>query len=173
MAPNQLVIHTDGACHGNPGPGGYAAWWSWNKERWELLGGSLDTTNNRMELGAVLAALRAIEQAQSQGMLLGVESIVIRSDSQYFIKGFSEWMPGWKRKGWIGSDKKPVKNQDIWKLLDAQLGGFSKPWSLEWVKGHSGDPHNEHADALAQEAVGIIKANRETSMQFRRRIPES
>lgn len=167
-----LVVHTDGACHGNPGPGGFAAWWSWEGEHWEVLGGARDTTNNRMELGAVLAGLRAIEQAQQQGFLKGVSEVLIRSDSQYVIKGITEWMPGWKKKGWLGSDKKPVKNQDLWKALDEVIRGFSKPWKMEWVRGHNGDVHNERADALAQEAVGRLKASREPSFHLKRRVSQ-
>lgn len=170
MAAIRLVIHTDGACHGNPGPGGYAAWWDWNGERWEVLGGSRQTTNNRMELGAVLAGLRAFKQAHAQGLMEGVSDVQIRSDSQYVIKGLTEWMPGWKKKNWVGSDKKPVKNQDLWKALDEELAGFSRPWSMEWVRGHNGDPHNEHADFLAQEAVGDIKASSEPQLHLKRRV---
>lgn len=172
MPSIQLAIHTDGACHGNPGPGGYAAWWTWNNERWEVMGGQRDTTNNRMELGAVLAALRAIEQAQQQGFLNNVGSILIRTDSQYVIKGATEWLEGWKRKGWRGSNKKPIKNQDLWVSLDVALNGFSKPWSMEWVRGHNGDVYNEHADALAQEAVKELKALGKPSVHYKRRIAQ-
>jgi ribonuclease HI len=172
MPSIQLTVNTDGACHGNPGPGGYAAWWTWNNERWEVLGGEINTTNNRMELGAVLAALRSIEQALHQGLMGEVGSVLIRSDSQYVIKGATEWMAGWKRKGWIGSDKKPIKNQDLWVALDKALSGFSKPWSMQWVRGHNGDFHNEHADALAQEAVQLLRSSSKPSLHHKRRVSQ-
>ena len=165
-----LVIHTDGACHGNPGPGGYGAWWEHAGERWESLGGVPDTTNNRMELEAVVHGLRAFEVARAEGLLLGIEKLVIRSDSQYVVKGLSEWIHGWKKNGWRNSAKAEVKNQDIWKVLDVLWSASSAPCQMEWVKGHAGDPHNEHADSLAQEGAAMIKASTKKRVGLRRRV---
>lgn len=170
MTAKTLVIHTDGACHGNPGPGGYGAFWELDGHRWEILGGMRHTTNNQMELGAVIAALRACKLAQSQGMCPPISSLVIRSDSQYVIKGSTQWRHNWKKKGWRGSDGKPVKNLEIWQALDALLDEIPHAWSMEWVKGHSGDPHNEHADTLAQEGVGLARASKQVSVHTKRKI---
>lgn len=171
MPDDIVVIHTDGACHGNPGPGGYGAFWEVNGERWEVLGGSRHTTNNQMELGAIISGLRALAQACEQGLLEKPRAIVIRSDSQYAIKGATEWRHGWKKKGWRGSDGKQVKNLEIWQTLDALLDSLSMGWSMEWVRGHNGDPHNEHADSLAQQGVAAVKQGNEPFVFLRRRLP--
>ena len=170
MAAEKVVIHTDGACHGNPGPGGYGAFWEVGGSRWEILGGTRHTTNNQMELGAIISGIRALVQACEQGLMPRPTAIVIRSDSQYAIKGATEWRHGWKKKGWKGSDGKLIKNLEIWQTLDAILSGLDAPWSMEWVRGHNGDPHNEHADQLAQEGVGLAKASTDRSVFLRRRV---
>lgn len=170
MIADVLVIHTDGACHGNPGPGGYGAFWEIEGHRWEVLGGMRDTTNNRMELGAVIASLRALKLAQAQGLCPVVSSLVIRTDSQYVIKGSTQWRHAWKKKGWRGSDAKPVKNLEIWQVLDALLEELPHAWDMEWVKGHSGDVYNEHADTLAQEGVSLARRSKEPYVHVKRKI---
>lgn len=141
-----LVIHTDGACSGNPGPGGYGAWWQDGAARIELSGGDPGTTNNRMELLGVIRALQAVRD-----MSTPPAQVVVRSDSQYVVKGLNEWMAGWKRRAW-----KDVKNPDLWQLLDDLRTGL--PVRFEWVRGHNGDPGNEHADLLAR--TGLAHARK-------------
>lgn len=170
ISDNALVIHTDGACHGNPGPGGYGAFWGYDGERWELFGGSAHTTNNQMELGAIIAGLKALHQAIEQNLVARPSSIVVRSDSQYAIKGATQWRHAWKKKGWKGSDGKTIKNLDLWQSLDGLLESMGPRWSMEWVRGHNGDPHNEHADLLAQEGVHLIKSSTSPSVSLRRRV---
>ncbi len=133
-----IEIYTDGACRGNPGPGGWGALLIAGKHRKEIYGGEPETTNNRMELTAAIEALAAVKN----------ESIIqLTTDSQYVRKGITEWLDGWKRKGWKNSQKKPVKNVDLWKRLDQQNQRHKVSW--HWVKGHSGHPGNEKADELA------------------------
>ena len=142
--PEHVVIYTDGACKGNPGPGGWGALLSKNGQQKEMFGGELDTTNNRMEMTAVIEALTALTKPYSVTLYL---------DSEYVRKGITEWIHGWKARGWRTAAKAPVKNVDLWQRLDALVstGGHKIEW--HWVKGHAGDPGNEHADALANKGV--------------------
>ena len=141
MTP-QVVIHTDGACSGNPGPGGWGAiLQSGGKER-ELRGGELATTNNRMELMAAIQALEALTRDCR---------VELHTDSTYVMKGISEWIHNWKRRGWLTADKKPVKNDDLWKRLDQARLRHEVDW--RWVKGHAGHELNERADQLAREGM--------------------
>ena len=142
MTEAAVDIYSDGACKGNPGPGGWGALIRAKGEERELFGGEPSTTNNRMELTAVIRALEALE----------VRSRVrVYTDSQYVQKGISEWILGWKRKGWRTADKKPVKNVDLWMRLDALAAGHHVEW--HWVRGHDGHPENERADALANRGI--------------------
>ncbi len=147
---DQVVIYTDGACKGNPGPGGWGALLrSPDGAEKELSGGELSTTNNRMEMLAVIQALTALKRPCAVRLYL---------DSQYVLKGMTEWLPGWKARGWKTAAKEPVKNVDLWQQLDQLVskGGHTIDWC--WVKGHAGDPGNERADALAN--VGVKMALR-------------
>jgi len=141
---NEVVIYTDGACKGNPGPGGWGAWLKSGPTEKELFGGELNTTNNRMELTAVIEGLSALKRPCKVTLYL---------DSQYVRQGITEWIRGWKAKGWLTSTKQPVKNVELWQRLDklVQEGGHAIEW--RWVKGHSGDPGNERADMLANKGV--------------------
>lgn len=139
-----LVIYTDGACSGNPGPGGWGVVMYHGNRTKELSGGAPSTTNNRMEMQAVIEALRAIKSSYSG-------KTVLFSDSTYVLKGLQEWLPGWKKRGWKTSAKKPVKNEDLWRELDALAQ--NRAIYFRWVKGHAGDVGNERADALATGAV--------------------
>ena len=141
---NEVVIYTDGACKGNPGPGGWGAWLKSGDTEKELFGGELGTTNNRMELQAVIEGLAALKRPCK---------VVLYLDSQYVRQGITEWIKGWKAKGWMTAAKQPVKNVELWKQLDklVQEGGHVIEW--RWVKGHSGDLGNERADMLANKGV--------------------
>ena len=139
-----LVIYTDGACSGNPGPGGWGVVMYHGNRQKELKGGAKETTNNRMEMMAVIEALKAIKKSYKG-------KTVLFSDSTYVLKGLQEWLPGWKKRGWKTAAKKPVKNDDLWKQLDTLAGQREIDW--RWVKGHSGDSGNERADELAREAI--------------------
>jgi ribonuclease HI len=147
----QVVIHTDGACSGNPGPGGWGAVLHFKDQEKELWGGELQTTNNRMELMAAIQALEALKKPCK---------VELHTDSQYVQKGIHEWIHGWKKRGWLTADKKPVKNDDLWKRLDAARLRHEVDW--RWVKGHAGHEFNERADALArrglQETLAAAKA---------------
>jgi ribonuclease HI len=138
----QVVIHTDGACSGNPGPGGWGAVLQYGDRERELTGGELGTTNNRMELMAAIQALEALKKPCK---------VELHTDSQYVMKGISEWIHNWKRRGWLTADKKPVKNDDLWKRLDQARLRHEVDW--RWVKGHAGHELNERADALAREGM--------------------
>ena len=139
-----LVIYTDGACSGNPGPGGWGVVMYHGRRTKELSGGDPATTNNRMEMQAVIEALQAIKPGFGG-------PVVLFTDSTYVLKGLTEWLPGWKRRGWKTAAKKPVRNADLWKTLD-QLAG-ARSVDFRWVKGHAGDAGNERADELATSAV--------------------
>jgi len=139
---SDVEIYTDGACRGNPGPGGWGAILRANGKERELSGHEAATTNNRMELMAVIMALAALKRGVSAR---------VHTDSLYVLKGFSEWLPQWKGRGWRTADKKPVKNQDLWERLDGEAARHTLQW--QWVKGHSGHPENERADALANAAI--------------------
>lgn len=142
---NQVVIYTDGACKGNPGPGGWGALLrSQDGAEKELFGGELETTNNRMEMMAVIQALSILKRPCA---------VTLHVDSQYVLKGMTEWLTGWKAKGWRTASKQPVKNVDLWQRLDHLVlqGGHTIDW--RWVRGHAGDPGNERADALANRGV--------------------
>ncbi|WP_309607199.1 ribonuclease HI [Phenylobacterium sp.] len=141
MTP-QVVIHTDGACSGNPGPGGWGAVLHYADREKVLCGGELATTNNRMELMAAIQALEALTKPCR---------VELHTDSQYVQKGIGEWIHGWKRRGWLTADKKPVKNDDLWKRLDAARARHEVDW--RWIKGHAGHEHNERADALARQGL--------------------
>ena len=140
-----LMIHADGACRGNPGPGGWGVLLSWNGTVKELSGSEADTTNNRMELTAVIMGLTALNRPTQA---------TVQTDSQYVIKGITEWLPAWKARGWRTADRKPVKNQDLWEQLERLTGQHDLSW--QWVKGHSGDPGNERVDELANLAIDAM-----------------
>ena len=139
-------VFTDGACSGNPGPGGWAALIRFGKQEKELSGGNAHTTNNRMELTAAIEALKALTRPCK---------VVLHTDSQYVVKGITEWLPGWKRRGWKNSQNKPVENRDLWEALDAA----TKPHKIDWlwVKGHAGHAENEHVDQLAVAAIAAFR----------------
>lgn len=139
---------TDGACKGNPGVGGWGAWLHSGEHRKELFGGAADTTNNRMELTAVIEGLRALTKPCE---------VTLYVDSTYVMNGITKWVAGWKRNGWRTSAKAPVKNADLWQALDDEIARHRITW--KWVKGHSGDPGNEHADELANRGVEQVRAS--------------
>lgn len=139
---SHVQIFTDGACRGNPGPGGWGALLRFGGEEKTLFGGQQDTTNNRMELTAVIEALGALKRPCD---------VTLTSDSTYVLKGIQEWMPNWKKRGWKTASKKPVKNVDLWKKLDVLIVEHKIDW--QWVKGHSGHPENELADQLANQGI--------------------
>jgi ribonuclease HI len=143
----QVVIYTDGACKGNPGPGGWGAWLRYGKHERELFGGEKLTTNNRMELMAVIQALTALSRPCK---------VTIHTDSEYVRKGITEWIHGWKQRGWKTADRKPVKNQELWQRLEALSHLHRIDW--RWVRGHAGDPGNERADALANQGCATVQA---------------
>ena len=148
MSLNQVVIYTDGACKGNPGPGGWGVLLrSPDGSEKELFGGELGTTNNRMEMMAVIQALAALKRPCEVSLHL---------DSQYVLKGITEWLPGWKAKGWKTAAKLPVKNMDLWQQLDGLVATAGHKIDWRWVKGHAGNPGNERADALANAGVEKI-----------------
>jgi ribonuclease HI len=144
MTEKVVEIYADGACKGNPGPGGWGVLLRAGGRDREMCGGEAQTTNNRMELMAVIEGLLSLEE-RSQ--------VRVYTDSQYVQKGISEWIHSWKRRGWLTADKKPVKNVDLWKRLDEISRGHDVEW--HWVKGHAGHPGNERADALANKGIGI------------------
>ena len=147
MADPHVSIYTDGACSGNPGPGGWAAILMFGDHEKELKGGEPLTTNNRMELMAAIAALEALSRPCI---------VDIHTDSRYVLDGITKWIVQWKRNGWRTSDKKPVKNDDLWRRLDAALGHHRVQW--HWVRGHAGHDFNERADELAREAIAAVRA---------------
>ncbi|NCT71534.1 MAG: ribonuclease HI [Xanthomonadaceae bacterium] len=137
-----VSIHTDGSCLGNPGPGGWAVLLRYGEKEREVVGGEAQTTNNRMELMAAIAALEVLTE--------GCE-VTLHIDSQYVRQGITEWMPGWVRRGWKTAGGDPVKNRDLWERLHAATGRHRIDW--KWVKGHNGDPDNERVDVLARNAA--------------------
>jgi ribonuclease HI len=141
-ATRSVEIYTDGACSGNPGPGGWGALLRWRGEERELWGGEAETTNNRMELTAAIMALESLKRPVSA---------VLYTDSTYVRDGITKWIVGWKQKGWKTANKKPVKNVDLWQRLDDALAGHDIDW--RWVKGHAGHPENERADELARRGI--------------------
>ena len=144
-----VVIYTDGACSGNPGPGGWGAILTSGSHRKELKGGEDHTTNNRMELMGAISALEALK---------GPSNVELHTDSKYVQQGISQWIHGWKRNGWKTADKKPVKNTDLWQRLDEAMKHHDVKW--HWVKGHAGHDMNERADELAREAIAELRAAR-------------
>ena len=143
MPPDKAVeLFTDGACSGNPGPGGWGAILRYGGIERELSGGELLTTNNRMEMMAVIEGLSALTRPCA---------VRVFTDSQYVQKGISEWLPGWKKRGWLTADKKPVKNTDLWQRLEQAAAPHAVTWT--WVRGHAGHAENERADALAREGL--------------------
>jgi ribonuclease HI len=141
-----VVIHTDGACSGNPGPGGWGAILDYNGTRKELNGGASLTTNNRMEIQAAVEALNALKRPCA---------VEMHVDSQYVKDGITKWIHGWKKNGWKTADKKPVKNVELWQALDDAIKRHQISW--HWVKGHDGHPDNERADELAREGMAPFK----------------
>jgi len=137
-----VQIYTDGACSGNPGPGGWGAVLRYGKVEKEISGGEADTTNNRMEMMAVISALRSLKSPCIAE---------VYTDSKYVMQGMQEWLPGWKARGWKTADKKPVKNVDLWQMLEEECARHEVHWN--WVKGHNGHPENERADQLAVNAI--------------------
>lgn len=144
---DRVTIYTDGACSGNPGPGGWGALLSYRGVEKELCGGEPLTTNNRMELMAAIMALEALKEPCS---------VTLHTDSQYVRQGITEWMPGWVRRNWKTAGGDPVKNRDLWERLHAACQRHRVDW--RWVKGHNGDPDNERVDALARAAAQQVKA---------------
>lgn len=138
----KVEIFTDGACKGNPGPGGWGAILRMGAHEKELSGGEAETTNNRMEMTAVIRALNALTEPCA---------VTLHTDSRYVIDGMTKWLEGWKRKGWVNASKQPVRNQDLWHDLIEAVKHHQVTW--EWVKGHNGHPENERADQLASDAA--------------------
>ena len=142
MTKSRVDIFTDGACSGNPGPGGWGAILRSGLHEREISGGDIATTNNRMELMAVIRALEALKKPSA---------VVIHTDSRYVMDGATQWIKRWKANGWKTADKKPVRNDDLWRILDEAAAGHAVSW--QWVQGHAGHPENERADALARAAI--------------------
>ena len=142
-----VAIYTDGACSGNPGPGGWGAVLLYGEHRREISGASADTTNNRMELTAAIRALEALKRPTD---------VALYTDSTYVKDGITRWLPGWKAKGWRTASKSPVKNRDLWEALDALVQRHDVSW--HWVRGHAGNLENERADTLAREALKAAAA---------------
>ena len=146
MTANKVIIHTDGACSGNPGPGGWGATLAYNGTRKELSGGEAETTNNRMELMGAIMALESIKRPCK---------VEMHVDSAYVKDGITKWIHGWKRNGWKTADKKPVKNVELWQRLDKAISTHDISW--HWVKGHAGHSENERADELARAGMAPFK----------------
>lgn len=139
---NLVTIYTDGACKGNPGPGGWGVYLIYQDKEKSMFGGEVETTNNRMELMAVIQALEALKRPCE---------VKLHTDSKYVLQGITEWIANWKKRGWKTAANKPVKNEDLWRRLDAAIQRHSIDWV--WVKGHAGEPGNERADRLANQGV--------------------
>jgi ribonuclease HI len=146
MTANTVIVHTDGACSGNPGPGGWGVILDYNGTRKELSGGEASTTNNRMELMAAITALEMLKRPCA---------VEMHVDSQYVKDGITKWIHGWKRNGWKTADRKAVKNAELWQRLDAALARHKVTW--HWVKGHAGHDDNERADELARQGMAPFK----------------
>ncbi|WP_273454852.1 ribonuclease HI [Nevskia ramosa] len=142
-----VIAYTDGACRGNPGPGGWGVSLQYGEHLKELCGGEAPTTNNRMELMAAISALESLREACT---------VTLHTDSKYVLQGLTEWLPSWKKRGWKTADKKPVKNQDLWQRLDVAAARHQIDW--RWVKGHSGDTGNENADRLANKGLELAQS---------------
>ena len=142
----KVTAYTDGACRGNPGPGGWGVLLCWNDHQRELCGGQAQTTNNRMELTAAIQALRALRQPCD---------VVLYTDSTYVKNGITQWLAGWRANGWRTAAKKPVKNVDLWQRLERAIGEHRIDW--RWVKGHAGHAENERADELARQGIAEIR----------------
>jgi len=149
MSDDWVEIYTDGACKGNPGPGGWGALLVYKGAEKELWGGDPNTTNNRMELMAAIAGLIALTRPCS---------VKLVTDSQYVMKGIQEWLPNWKKRGWKTASKEPVKNADLWQKLDEEVNRHQVSW--QWVRGHTGHPGNERADQLANRGVDEVRSAR-------------
>jgi len=145
MAETVVEIFTDGACRGNPGPGGWGAVLRYGDREREIYGGERRTTNNRMELMAAIMALEALKRPVTA---------VVTTDSEYLKKGITEWLPGWKKRGWVTAAKTPVKNAELWQRLEAAAAPHKVEW--RWTRGHAGHPENERADALARRGIAEI-----------------
>ena len=143
--PTSVELFTDGACSGNPGPGGWGALLRYKGVEKELSGAEPDTTNNRMELMAAIEGLKSLKRTCA---------VDLYTDSKYVLQGLTEWLPGWKARGWKTADKKPVKNQDLWMALDEQVAHHHVTW--HWVKGHAGHAENERVDELARMAIKTL-----------------
>lgn len=146
MSNQPVTIYTDGACRGNPGPGGWGVILKRGAQYKELFGGDPATTNNRMELTAAIEALKALKRPLP---------VHLHTDSKYVIQGITEWLPKWKARGWRKADGKPVENADLWKALEAAVAPHAVQW--KWVRGHAGNPGNERADALANKGVDSVQ----------------
>jgi ribonuclease HI len=151
---SEVIIYTDGACRGNPGPGGWGVLLIAGDKRRELSGADGQTTNNRMELMAAIEALKALKRPVKATLF---------TDSKYVCTGIEEWLPNWKARGWRTADKKPVKNQDLWEALDAVRTSHEVTW--RWVKGHAGNEGNERVDQLANEAIDALLGIPSASLQ--------
>lgn len=149
MTKEKVKIYTDGACRGNPGPGGWGVKIEFAGAEKLLHGGERNTTNNRMELTAAIEGLKALNRKCE---------IILITDSKYVMQGLTQWMAGWKKNGWKTANRKPVKNVDLWKMLDQMVSEHNVEW--QWVKGHSGHPGNEVADALANKGIDELSKDR-------------
>jgi len=148
MTGKQVEMFTDGACRGNPGPGGWGVLLRYDGKEKELFGGEAETTNNRMELMAAIQGLEALKRGCP---------VLLTTDSQYVMKGITEWMANWKKRGWKTADRKPVKNVDLWQRLDLAISRHRVEW--QWVRGHTGHAENERADELANRGIDELTSS--------------